>query len=206
MTSSGYLRGVILSLCLLVTALALVSCGQELQRQPEIPVNQFLQKQLEAFPPGWTLGQPDIWTDTDFTWARWAVAVNFNYKRGLQFAGEEIHVFVNSSAAQVITHPSPPSLSAGKGYIPKGWTYRPPHADQFEFGCGEGDGVSQPKGCSLNLRYEEYVIVFSTPIADYMTLKDLQRVLEVIDQEMSNFLGNSTLRLGPREVPTSLDE
>ncbi len=54
------------------------------------------------------------------------------------------------------------------------------------------------------MRYEEYIIVFSTPIASYMTLEDLQRIMAVIDREMANFLTNSTLRLGPRLVPTAL--
>ena len=42
-------------------------------------------------------------------------------------------------------------------------------------------------------------------MADYMTLDDLQRVLEVIDKEMTRHLKNSTLRPGPRPVPTALD-
>ncbi len=53
---------------------------------------------------------------------------------------------------------------------------------------------------------EEYIIVLSTPIADYMTLEDLKRLLEVIDREMADFLQHSTLHPGPRKVPTSLDE
>jgi len=39
-----------------------------------------------------------------------------------------------------------------------------------------------------------------------MTLDDLRRILEVIDREMATYLQNSTLRPGPREVPSSLDE
>lgn len=183
---------------------------QTMQREPELVVEQFLYKQLEALPPDWTPawapGELLIWTDTDFTWASWAIATGFNYKRGLKYIHEEIHVFRNSFAARIISYPSPSSLSAGEGYIPKGWTYRPPHADRFEFGCRGGDGVSQPEGCSLILRYEEYIIVFSTPIGSYMTLDDLRRVLEVIDQEMSNHLKNSNLRPGPRPVPTALDQ
>lgn len=200
---------------ILLCSLALGDCTlrffQSMQREPELPIQQLLHRELEAFPSGWTLGKSDIITDTDFTWAHWAVFVNFNYKNGLRiaeglkFAGEEIHVFNNSFAARLISYPSPSSLSAGKGYIPKGWTYRPPHAERFEFGCSGGDGLTQPEGCSFILRYAEYIIVFSTPIADYMTLDDLQRVLEVIDQEMTRHLKNSTLRPGPRPVPAALD-
>lgn len=205
--------------CLIVVLLSILALGgcaarffQSTQREPELPVQQLLHQEFEAFPSGWTLGKSDIVTDTDFTWARWAVFVNFNYKdglrvaEGLRFAGEEIHVFDNSFAARVISHPSPPSLSAGKGYTPKGWTYRPPHAERFEFGCSGGDGFAQPDGCSFILRYAEYIIVFSTPIGTYMTLDDLRRILEVIDQEMTHHLENSILGPGPRPVPTALDE
>jgi len=178
---------------------------QPTQRKPELSIRHFLESQLEALPPGWTLGKADIWTDTDFTWAQWAVAVNFKYKKSLHFAGEEIHVFPNPYLAQIIERPSPSSVTAGTGYVPMGWTYHPPHADQFEFGCSGGDEVAQPEGCSLILRYEEYVIVFGTSIADYMTLEDLKRLLEVIDREMADFLQHSTLQPGPRKVPKSLD-
>jgi len=199
--------------CLSVVLLSMLALGgcaarffQSTQREPELPVRQLLHRQLEAFPPGWTLGKADIWTDTDFTWARWAVAVNFWYKDDQIFAGEEVHIFRSSFAARITLSPSPPSVSAGKGYVPKGWTYRPPHADRFEFGCKGGDGVSQPEGCSLILRYEEYIVVFATPIGSYMALDDLRRILEVIDREMFDYLESSTLHPGPRSVPTTLDE
>ena len=187
---------------------------QSTQREPELPVNQFLRKQFEALPPGWTFHKVDtsnIWTDTDFTWARWAIASGFRYKKVTletyrrDQISEEIHIFWNSFAAKVNSRPSPLSVNAGKGYVPKGWVYHPPNADQFEFGCEGGDGVAQPEWCSLILRYEEYVIVLSTPIADYMTLEDLRRLLEVIDREMADFLQHSTLHPGPRKVPKSLD-
>ena len=208
---------VLCMLILLLGGLALGGCVaryyQSTEREPELPVNQFLQKQLEALPPGWTfhkVSASDIWTDTDFTWARWAVASSFQYKITLETYRrnriyEEIHVFWNSFAARVNSRPSPSSVNAGKGYVPEGWVYHPPNADQFEFGCEGGDGAVQPKWCSLILRYEEYVIVLSTPIAEYMTLEDLRRLLEVIDREMADFLQHSTLRPGPRKVPESLD-
>ncbi len=197
-------------LVVLLSGLALGGCAtcffQTTQREPELPVKRLLRKQLEAMPPGWSLGKADIWTDTDFTWASWAVAVNFRYKNERIFLREEIHIFSNPFAARIILRPSPPSVNAGKGYIPNGWAYRPSHADQFEFGCGGGDSVSQPEGCSLILRYEEYIIIFGTPIGSYMTLDDLKRVLEATDQEMSSYLETSTLRSGPRVAPTTLDE
>lgn len=203
---------------LLISGLVLGGCAaryyRSTEREPELPINQFLQKQLEALPPGWTFSEVDassIWTDTDFTWARWAVASGFQYKVTLETYRrnqifEEIHVFWNSFAAKANSRPSPSSVDAGKGYVPKGWVYRPPNADQFEFGCEGGDRGAQTEWCSLILRYEEYIIVLSTPIADYMTLDDLRRLLEVIDQEMADYLKSSTLRSGPRPVPTTLDE
>lgn len=184
------------------------------QREPELPIRQFVQKQLEAFPPGWMAvvgGDMDyIYTDSDFTWASWAVVATFWYKDGVRispgiaFAHEEIHIFRSAFMAHITPHPSPSSLSAADGYIPQGWNYRPPHADRFEFGCEGEDGIAQPEWCGFVLRYEEYIIVFSTPIASYMTLDDLQRIMEVIDREMANYLKTSTLRLGPRKVPTAI--
>jgi len=179
------------------------------QREPEIPIKKLFQNQQEVLPPGWTfsgIDASDIQTNTDFSFARWAVGVNYYREFGLVSISEEVHVFWNSFAARVILSPSPSSVYAGEGYIPAGWTYRPPHADRFEFGCNGGDGVAKPEGCSLILRYAEYTIVIGTPIADYMTLDDLQRLLEVIDREMTDFLQHSTLRPGPRRVPRSLDE
>ncbi len=207
--------------CLIVMLsgmLALGGCAmlflQSTQREPELPIRQFLQRQLEAFPPTWTIvigGDIDyIHTDTDFTWASWAVTAAFWYKDGVRIspgiaeAHEEIHVFRSSFMARITPYPSPSSLSATEGSIPQGWTYRPPHASRFEFGCVGGDSVVQPEWCGFIVRYEEYIIVFSTPIRSYMTLEDLQRVLEVIDREMTNHLKNSTLRSGPRSVPTAI--
>jgi len=206
--------GLVLLLSGLVLGGYLARYYQSTQREPELPVNQFLRRQLEALPPGWSfhdVNASSIWTDTDFTWARWAVASGFLYKvssktyRRNQIS-EEVHVFWNPFAAKVNSHPSPSSIDAGEGYVPKEWEFRPPNADQFEFGCEGGDGSTQPKWCKVILRYEEYVIVLSTPIADHMTLNDLKQLLEVIDREMADFLQHSTLRPGPRKVPTSLAE
>jgi len=195
-------------LAMLLGCLGLGGCAvrffQSTRREPELSVQQLLHKQLEVFPPGWTLDGAEIWTDTDFTWARWAVAAHFGYEG--DFVSEEVHIFRNPLVARIITRPSPPSLAARKGYIPEGWTYRPPHADRFEFGCSGGEGVSQPKWCSLILRYEEYIIVLGAPIGDHLTLSDLQRILEVIDKEMNDYLQHSTLCPGLRSVPASLDE
>ncbi len=205
--------------CLLVVLLGGLILGgcaarffQSTQREPELPVNRFLRKQLEVLPPGWSFSKvdaKDISTDSDFTWARWAVWTGFEYKASLETSrrnliSEEIHVFRSPFMAKITLSPSPSSVYAGEGYTPEGWAYRPPHANRFEFGCEGGDGVAQPERCSLILRYEEYVIVLSTPIADYMTLEDLKRVLEVIDREMADFLQHSTLQPGPRKVPESL--
>lgn len=219
--------------CLIATLfgiLALGSCVASIvystQREPELPIRQFLQKQLEAFPPTWYLEESDlvIWRAADdphgkFTNAPWAVAADFWYKdgvrisKGLATAHEQIFIYKSSFDARTVSYPSEywatyweGWITSGQGYIPQGWSYRPPHANRFELRCWGGDGIAKPELCSFVLRYEEYIIVFDTPIADHMTLEDLQRIMEVIDREMADFLANSTLRPGPRQVPTSLDE
>ena len=104
---------------LLLSGILLGGCAaryyQSTQREPELPINQFLRKQFEVLPPGWTFHKVDasnIWTDTDFTWARWAVASGFRYKVTLEThrrnqISEEIHVFWNPFAAKVNSRPSP---------------------------------------------------------------------------------------------------
>ena len=207
MTSSGYLRGVILSLRLLMTALALASCGQEMQRQPEIPVNHILQKQLEVLPQGWMFEpatSADVWTDTDFTWARWAIAEAF-YRRDAPAAqiSEDIHVFVNSSHAQFIGCPSPVCVGISEGYVPDKWTYHPENADGFALGCNKTDDTAaQSEWCRALIRYQEYAIYFGAFIGDHFSLEDFEKLLKVTDQEMTDFLHYSTVRPGPREVPT----
>ncbi len=219
--------------CLFVLLLGILALGgciagifYSTQREPELPIRQFLQRQIETFPSGWYVEESDIviWTAADdphgkFTNAPWAVAADFWYKdgvrisKGLATAHEQIFVYKSSFDARTVSYPSEywatyweGWITSGAGYIPQGWSYRPPHADRFEFKCWGGDGIAKPELCSFILRYEEYIIVFDTPIADYMTLDNLQRILEVIDHEMTNHLENSTLRPGPRSVPTALDE
>ena len=196
-------------LAALIGCLALGGCMVHFflptQRRPELPVQQLLNRQLQVFPAGWSQSKPEVVTDTDFTWANWAVAATYRYKDGLHFATEEIHVFGNPFAAQIISSPSPASTGATKGYTPQGWTYRPLHADRFEFGC-TGDNKAFPEGCGFIIRYSEYVIVFSTPVNGYMTLQDLTRVLDVIDREMDQHLQSSSLQQGTRLIPTALDQ
>lgn len=213
---------------ILLGILALGGCimrfSYSTQREPELPIQQLLQKQLEAFPPGWYVDESalEIWTSaTDphgkFTNASWAIAVDFWYKngvrisKGLATAHEQIHVYRSSFAAQVISYPSEywatyweGWITPGEGYIPQGWSYRPLYASQFKFRCWKGGGLTQPELCSFILHYEEYIIVFDTPIASYMTLEDLQRIMAVTDREMANYLKNSTLRPGPRLVPKAI--
>jgi len=185
------------------------------QREPELPIRQFMQKQLEVFPPGWTVvlgGDIDyIHTDSEVTPASWAVSASFWYKDGVRISpgvasvSEEVHVFRSAFAAQIDGWRTMPySLIIGEIYIPRGWTYRPSHANDFEFGCEGGNGSAHPEWCGFIVRYEEYIIVLTTPITDYMTLEDLQRIMEVIDHEMADYLKRSTLRPGPRLVPTTI--
>lgn len=219
--------------CFTLIILSLLALGgyavlfsRSTQREPELPIRQFLQKQVEAFPSTWYLEEDDIelWTGAadphgKFTNASWAVAADFWYKdgvrisKGLATAHEQIHVYKSPLNARMVSYPSEywatyweGWITPGEGYIPQGWRYRPPHADRFELRCWGGDGIAQPELCSFIVHYEEYIIAFDTPIASYMTLQDLKRVLEVIDREMANYLANSTLRPGQRKVPTLLGE
>lgn len=215
-----------------------MSISYSTQREPELPIRLFLRKQIDAFPANWHLEENDIelWTSAadpygKFTNAPWAVAVDFWYKpssvrisKGLAMAHEDIFVYKSTFSAQSIPYPSElwatywgdwlasgnPILSYSPGYIPRGWSYRPPHANRFEFRCWGGDSIAKPELCSFILGYEEYIIAFATDMVrdltreDVMTLKDLQQIMEVIDREMADYLKSSTLRPGPRLVPTAI--
>jgi len=49
---------------ILLCSLALGDCTlrffQSMQREPELPIQQLLHRELEAFPSGWTLGKSDM--------------------------------------------------------------------------------------------------------------------------------------------------
>jgi len=229
--------GIIL-LGILILGGCIVGRSYSTQREPELPIRQFLRKQLEAFPANWHLEESDIklWTSAadpegKFSNAPWAVAVDFWYKpssvrisKGLAVAHEQIFVYKSTFQAQSIPYPSEfwaaywgdwfasgdPILSYSPGYIPREWSYHPSHANRFEFRCWGGDGIAKPEWCSFILRYEEYIIAFDTDMVrdltreDIMTLEDLRRIIEVIDHEMADYLKRSTLRPGPRLVPTTI--
>jgi len=189
---------------LLLVGLTLSGCGQSMQREPEIPVNRILQVQSEVLPAGWQFRPVDstnIYTDRDFTWATWMAEAGFYRKRPLEGSiTEEFHVFANSPMAQSIPASSA-EVNYLESYVPGEWSYTPPNAERFEFECTP-EGTYDLEWCEAILRYDEYVIYLTAPIAEYFTLQDFQQLLEVTDQEMTEFLRDSSVRPGPREAPT----
>ena len=172
--------------------------AQTMRREPEIPVELLLERQLEVLGPEWSFGGGEIWTDRDFTYALWTVWTGFDYSDNIQYAREEIHIFPNSSQASILRWPSPASVNIEEGRTPKGWTYEPTHADWFVLDCKP---AHSPESCRFIVRYEEYIIYFYAPITEYMTLDDLEEIIRVTDDTMYEYLLNSKLKAGPRPIP-----
>jgi hypothetical protein len=68
---------------------------------------------------------------------------------------------------------------------PNEWLYRSTVADRFRFACAETEIWQRAVICTAVAQYDEYVSVFRTPVSPYyMTLGDLERILEAIDERM----------------------
>ncbi|HRO24449.1 MAG TPA: hypothetical protein PLR07_09165 [Promineifilum sp.] len=167
----------------------------------DIPMKQLVDTQLAALGSQWSQrGRGSLNTDSDFTSGMWAVWLGFDHTDYRYNADEEIHVFYNASRAERNFSPSPMAVNIDKdGNPPIGWTYSPPHADRFVIDCSS---EPVPKTCYLLLRYQEYVIVYATDVAGAMTLKDLQKLIEVTDSFMHKFLSETRLEPNVREIPT----
>jgi len=172
-------------------------------RRPEINIEQLVQNQLAAFPSGVQTGEITINTDSDFTYARWAVTVRFYLPPQTWLQNEEVHVFQNPMLAHLIRSPSPGSVAAwGAESLPEDWDYKPAHADRFHLRyvpeeLGKGTYY-------VLVRYQEYTFFLQGQTSELFTLADLQRVLEVTDAEMAAFLKASALRPGSRRIPSGL--
>jgi len=73
--------------------------------------------------------------------------------------------------------------------IPHGWSYESQVADRFKFACAELVILSRFRNCTAVAQYDEYVSVFSTRMSpEYMTLEDLESILDAIDERMALYL------------------
>lgn len=74
-------------------------------------------------------------------------------------------------------------------HVPDGWTYQTTVADEFKFACARLDmGVVGPPEwrCTSVARYGQYISAFNSALSpDCMSLGDLARVLEAIDEHMA---------------------
>ena len=76
------------------------------------------------------------------------------------------------------------------GETPAGWSYQSPIADQSYFACYDYEGREPYPICKWSARYEEYVVVFSSwLIPGYMSLEDMEGVVQAIDARMAEYLG-----------------
>lgn len=196
-----YLRWIIL---FLLFAVVMSSCAETVIRKPALPVNQLLQRQFEVLPSGWifpgSVEASEIMTDSDFTWGAWTVWSGFNRKDPREGSITiEVHAFRNHRLAKRIRWPSP-IISRE----PIQWDYRPPMADEFIVECSD----QRHQSCAFNMRYEEYRIILRLSIGEYISVKDVNRLLSVTDEFMQEYLANSTVSRGAqweRITPNALE-
>ena len=208
-------------LFLVLLGLLVGGCGvffhlfsRQTRREPELAVRPFFETQAAVLPSGWRfmgVDERDFSTDDASTWGIGMVSFAFEYEKvnprtyRRDQISEEIHIFGNPLPARVLGPRFDPVPRGKDRYVPEGWSYRPIHADGWEFGCEGGDGRREPERCGVVLRYQEYVIALTVPMS-YMMLGDLQRLLEVIDEEMGAFLRRSKVEPGRRDLPAALFE
>lgn len=80
---------------------------------------------------------------------------------------------------------------------PAGFSYVSPVADQFRLSCAEIDGHAQVFNLCIAMgQYGTHLSTFATWISpDYMTYGDLERILKVIDNRMTNCIAAPSTEL-----------
>jgi hypothetical protein len=155
-------------------------------REAEIhPINLLVS--LDDFPKGWQeRGIPEPEPDKfELDWGEENIFVRFqpNDKQG--FATHYIFKFRNKAASNygLFRIKQQGFLFPASRKPPEGWKYRSLSADDWSFGC------TDEKVCTAIGRYDEFISVFITSIdPNYMTLDDLESVLETIDEKISENL------------------
>jgi hypothetical protein len=81
---------------------------------------------------------------------------------------------------------------AGRLESPSEWTYTSPAADRSFFGCYDWAGRATPV-CEWAACYEEYIVVFWVRVTPgEVSLVDIERVVEAIDERMATYLGKTS--------------
>lgn len=166
----------------------------------EIMLGDLIRGQETALNPGWTFIPRDTLTsDSDVTHGLWVYEALFARNGSPYAAWLRIHTFGSPSLAKRWFPPAPYDDLEGDGNLPEGWSYVPPHADQFVIDCTSEE---VPASCTVYTVYREYSLVYTAGEAGSMTLEDLQYWLEATDQFMADFLESTSLVRGRRSIPT----
>lgn len=180
-------------------AAGMSACWAPRVRTPEIDPAALFRRQAGALSAGRWSGEWRLWTNPDWTWARWAAVSDLGTDTSPTAVAEELHVFSRPLRAMVIA-PSVRSVTADwPKRKPPGWRYRPAYADRFVIGFGTYEGRQDT--CLVLLRYQEYVIVISAEFTETFGSGDLQALLAETDAFMAEFLQGSRLSRGERPVP-----
>ena len=156
-------------------------------RKVEIDISQLLVTASD-FPSGWKAdGIPQPASGDEFDWGKENIFSGFHTIDGQGFAYQYVYKFRNEAAAEYgffwikqQGYLTPPT----NGKVPTKWKYKSSIADEWLFGCSVGSRV-----CTLLARYDEFIISFDVSInSENMTFDDLEYIIKVIDENISNYL------------------
>ncbi len=143
---------------------------------------------LEDMPPDWIVSYgpgraEDYISGNDASTIRFTADPNFR----LGGAAHSVYRYGSRDKARGVYEEL--VLPGEVGEKPVAWTYTSRIADQFHFACYDYEGRQTPI-CSWSGRYEEYIVLFHAwLVPGRMSLSDIERIVNVIDQKMTKYLG-----------------
>lgn len=159
-----------------------------------------------VFPPGWEIAEeypvPEKALIEDYSagegymrfvvpegsqkpWGSSAVHMMFRYRNHWQAAKA---FYLDKFSAFYAYFPD----ATSRWEKPEGWTYRSPIADRFRFACQHFYNKDEGRGmrCSALAQYDEFISVFMAEfLLDKMSLRDIERILRSIDEQIASRLG-----------------
>lgn len=178
--------------CLVLTFFSVAIYGRQKTRAQ--PVDMYdLMVDVSTFPQGWYIGSgpshppqgKHLRGETESLFLQFiglcgrAMHVVCRYHNDLQ-ATVSFHVENEFPKREAVLTP---------WAIPHGWSYESQVADRFKFACTELAILSRFEDCTAVAQYDEYISVFSAHMSpEYMTLEDLESILQAIDQRMALYL------------------
>lgn len=156
---------------------------------PPAPDRSFTTKDvlvgLSDLPPGWSVSYGP---DKALQVYRGEESAEIRFSAGSPYGvAHSVNRYKNAGVAEGVYQDF--VLPGAWGKPPGEWTYKSGVADQSIFSCYDYEG-REPPICMWAARYEEYVVQFHARlIAGQMSLRDIERIIKVIDQRIAQYLG-----------------